>query len=424
MTDCVQSGSLEDEVLRVFQQISPSRVVIEQPPVWKDYSAKVMHRVISEYKLPLRVFKGASVLDVGCGTGEKSLIFASWGAQVTGVDYDETALQRATHLRSISRFPTRLLFYQGRLPNLPEPVRSQQFDIVHADGVLHHTEDPVASLDEVASRVASGGWLVVRNYQAITALQRLLKRLIVRLGSCGDDEKIIANTKRLFSEDVQRSVASGGRTEDQALYDNFVNPRYRPFSHQAVSELCDRLGFRIHALTPSIDGLVLLGPGPLLPLLGDAGLLQAWWATTLARAAVATESPLSLLESERGPLEACCKACHELEESLNDLLNEVTAKAWDSVVDSVFRYLSASRVVAMSLYERAEHQSATFLQELRAIQPLIRTAVERQLSVAVLPETKVLFRKMSGFPMASWVLWNPEPQPGTPFNLQGNCSYG
>ena len=262
MTEETKRDSLTERVLRVFQKVNPSAVGIEDPVVWMECASKLRDRFVDEYKLPIRIFQGASVLDVGCGTGEKSLVFASWGANVTGVDFNEKALQRARHLASISRFPTRLVFYQCSLPKLPEPVREQKFDICHVDGALHHiVPDPVAALNAIAARVALGGWLVVRNYQSITSLQRLLKRMIVRLGAREDDEMIAANTKRLFYEDVQRSVALGDRSEDQAIFDNFVNPRYMPFDHRIVFKLCQDGGFQTHTLSPAVDAPAILGPG-------------------------------------------------------------------------------------------------------------------------------------------------------------------
>ncbi len=415
-----QSDSHEREVLRVYQKVNPSAVLdIEKPAVWRKYSERMERRFVTDYALPTRVFKGASVLDVGCGTGEKCLVFASWGATVTGVDYNEKALERAHTLASKSRFSERLVFYRGTLTELPEPVRDQHFDFVHVDGVLHHTADPEAALNVVAARVAVGGFLVVRNYQAITSFQRLVKRMIVRLGVGEDATGIMANTKRLFYEDVERSIAGAGRTEDQAMYDNFVNPHYQPFGHKTPFSLCDRFGFRIHAFVPGVDVSPLAGPGGVMPQDGDSGLLLAWWGTTLARAAVATDPAALFLEKHRALLEDCSAAGVALEDSLNELTDKATADAWDMVVESMVRYLSHFRSALGSLYKETDRECAAFLEELRALQPLIRDSIEEGRAPEALPETVALFRKMSGFPMASFVLERPEPEPEVPFTLPG-----
>ncbi len=417
----IHRNSLAERVLKVFQHVNPSAVGIEDPTVWSKFSAKLMRRFVDEYKLPIRLFREATVLDVGCGTGEKSLVFASWGAKVTGVDYNQKALERARSLAAGSRFASRPTFYQSAHPDLPESVCSQEFDICYVDGVVQHVPDPTGALDRIAARVAVGGWLVIRNYQSITSLQRLLKRILVRLGTSGADESIVANTKRLFSEDLRRSVVLGGRTEDQALYDNFVNPLYRPFRHNTIFELCRTWGFQVYALSPGCDAPGLLGPGALTDPAGEANQLSIlWWAASLARSMITTEPASSALKRLGTPLEACSKACGEMEASLDDFSDQPTAENWDRVVEGVFWYLSASRGVFKAVYEANEIQFQSFLEELEEIRPIIKNAIERQTSVEKIPQGSVLFRKMSGMAMASWVLWKAEPPRANPFQSNGN----
>lgn len=422
MIEETQPGSRAEGVLRVFQKVDPSAVGIEDPTLWREYSSKLMCRFVNEYKLPIRIFQGASVLDVGCGTGEKSLVFASWGAKVTGVDYNEKALARARYLASISRFSTGLIFYQSSLPELPELIQDQEFDICHVDGVLHHVLDPVAALNTIAAKVVAGGWLVIRNYQSITSFQRLLKRMIVRLGACEAEEMIVANTKRLFYEDVQRSVALGGRAEDQAIYDNFVNPQYTPFDHQTILQLCQAQGFRVYALSPTVEAPAFLGPGSLTHLVHEATdeIAKQWWAVSLARAMIATEPASAFLEHVHEPLGSCSESCVALEGFLRGFLDNPTGESWDRVVEGVFHYLSACQDVLTSLYQVNEIQIRKFLEELRQIQMLVKDCIEQRAPVEALPETSVLFRKMSGFPMTSWILWKPESTPPTPFRLPEN----
>lgn len=411
-----QGNARGEDVLRVFQKVNPSAVGIEDASTWRDYSSRLINRFVSEYKLPVRVFRGASVLDAGCGTGEKSLVFASLGAKVTGIDYNEEALRRARHLASISVFSDRLDFHQSSLPELPEVIRDREFDICHVDGVLHSVPNPAAALDAIAERVAPGGWLVLRNYQSITSFQRLLKRMIVRLGAGEDDEIIAANTKRLFREDIQRSVMLGGRTEDQAIWDNFVNPLYVPFDHRTLYQLSKDRGFRVYAVSPAVDAPALVGPGSVTGSVHEAAeLTSLLWAATASRAMIATEPASSFLERLREPLEVCADACAELENSLDTLINAPTPEVWDRVIEGAHRYLSASHTALGSVARANESDLRTFLEEIRKLQPLIRDHLESGLSVEALPETSILFRKLSGFPMAAWVLWRPDPPPVTPF---------
>ena len=143
--------------------------------------------------------------------------------------------------------------------------------------------------------------------------------------------------------------------------------------------------------------------------------MNPWWAVTLTRSMIATERASSFLGSVRGPLEACSEACTELENALNGLIDEPTPEGWDFVIEGVHRYFSASQSALESVSHANENQLRTFLEEIRKLQPLIKDHIERGAPVEVLPQTSVLFREMSGFPMVAWVLWRPEPPPLTPF---------
>lgn len=400
----------EEPVLRVYKKVNPSATRVEDPESWQKYSTRIERRFMFEYKLPSRLFEGARVLDVGCGTGEKSLVFASWGATVTGIDYNERALKRARYLASISSAPKNLTFYRATLPDLPPAIAEQRFDFVHADGVLHHTTDPERTLQNIAARVIDGGWLIVRNYQTITSLQRILKRLLVRLGGDDDDAQIAANTERLFAEELQRSVEKGGRTTEQALYDNFINPRYNPFDLSVPFEICQRLGFVFYSQTPSSDSPLLVGPDVAYPT--DKSLAkemnsinQGWWSAVLARAALTTE-PASVTLAEDSPLlEKCLFTATGLEKSVKDLMEQPNSQTWSVLNEALAEYLAASRTLVANLNLRFDNQVVTFLTELQKLRPIVAECLDKGIALEELPEMSVLFRGMSGFPMSSWVLW-------------------
>jgi 2-polyprenyl-3-methyl-5-hydroxy-6-metoxy-1,4-benzoquinol methylase len=92
---------------------------------------------------------GATVLDIGCGTGEYSLEFAAKGAfQVTGVDMAPAMIefsQRLARERGLSRHcrfvRADFLDYQF----------SEQFDIVLAMGLFDYVADPRPALKMIAS---------------------------------------------------------------------------------------------------------------------------------------------------------------------------------------------------------------------------------------------------------------------------------
>lgn len=105
--------------------------------------------------------KNISVLDVGCGPGWFGLNAAyHHGCRVTGIDFNEVAIQRARdvahELRVAAAFDVADLFL------FDNPVR---YDLVASIGVLHHTNDCLAALDRLCrAYVEPGGYLFVGLY--------------------------------------------------------------------------------------------------------------------------------------------------------------------------------------------------------------------------------------------------------------------
>ncbi|MBU0500841.1 MAG: class I SAM-dependent methyltransferase [Gammaproteobacteria bacterium] len=106
---------------------------------------------------------GASLLDVGCGTGHFSRRFADWGLEVTGIDPDPITLDFARTQAGGVRY------IRGTALNLPFPDHA--FDYAIAVTSLCFIADPVAALREM--------WRVSRRGLVLGLLNRrsLLHRL-------------------------------------------------------------------------------------------------------------------------------------------------------------------------------------------------------------------------------------------------------
>lgn len=94
--------------------------------------------------------RGLRILDLGCGTGDNALLMAHLGANVTGIDISPRSIEVAKDRAARCGLEEKVRFLCGPIEEV-EP-EAGPFDVVFADGVLHHLLD---SLDQVFARLAS-----------------------------------------------------------------------------------------------------------------------------------------------------------------------------------------------------------------------------------------------------------------------------
>lgn len=120
----------------------------------------------------------ATVLEIGCGTGQMSLFLATGGRLVVGADLTRASLEVAAHAaRRFGVARVRFVETDLRRPGL----RPGAFDVVYCSGVLHHTPDPAGSFRAVARLARPGGFVVVGVYNAYARLPHRVRRAVARL---------------------------------------------------------------------------------------------------------------------------------------------------------------------------------------------------------------------------------------------------
>ncbi|HET9752306.1 MAG TPA: class I SAM-dependent methyltransferase [Myxococcales bacterium] len=120
----------------------------------------------------------ASVLEMGCGTGQLSLFLATADRTVVGADLTRASLELAQ--AAAARFGVRgVRFVETdlRAPGL----RREAFDVVICSGVLHHTPDPRASFAALSPLVRPGGVVVLGLYNVFARLPLRARRVVARL---------------------------------------------------------------------------------------------------------------------------------------------------------------------------------------------------------------------------------------------------
>ncbi|WP_207000511.1 class I SAM-dependent methyltransferase [Trinickia mobilis] len=103
------------------------------------------------------------ILDVGCGAGYTALELL--GSRLTSADYCGVDISDAYKVAE-QRFAERGLkgtFVQGDMTNLDLP--EEHFDVILAEGVLHHTDNTEHAFKRVARHLKSGGRLLAYIYR-------------------------------------------------------------------------------------------------------------------------------------------------------------------------------------------------------------------------------------------------------------------
>lgn len=95
---------------------------------------------------------GKVVLDYGCGPGNDLVGFLVYSnaKQIIGVDVSDSALKLASHRLSLHRDAdlSRMQLIRVSDANVHIPLPDKSVDYIHCEGVLHHTDNPLAILKE------------------------------------------------------------------------------------------------------------------------------------------------------------------------------------------------------------------------------------------------------------------------------------
>jgi SAM-dependent methyltransferase len=123
----------------------------------------------------------ATILDLGCGTGQMSLYLARADRRVVGADVTRASLRLGAAAANRFGLGHRVRFVQTDL-NRPA-LRNGGFDIVYSSGVLHHTPDPRSAFARMARLARPGGMIVLGLYNAIARIPLRLRRVVARLSN-------------------------------------------------------------------------------------------------------------------------------------------------------------------------------------------------------------------------------------------------
>jgi ubiquinone/menaquinone biosynthesis C-methylase UbiE len=105
-------------------------------------------------------FRGARLLEIGCGMGTDLLQFSRGGARCTGLDLTPRSIQITQHRFKLHKLPGDFVLADAE----HLPFDNESFDVVYSNGVLHHTPDTAGAIFEVHRVLSKGGVAKVMLY--------------------------------------------------------------------------------------------------------------------------------------------------------------------------------------------------------------------------------------------------------------------
>ena len=227
--------------------------------------------------------KDLEVLEIGCGLGTDGAQFAEAGANYTGIDLTEAAVNLAR--RRFELFNLRGSFRVADAERLDYPDNS--FDLVYSHGVLHHTPDIRAAVRELHRVLRPGGRAVVMVYHRDSYNYRInisvLRRAGVHLLRWNAGVKLVRALTGESEESLREHVQQLRANHDYLNSNEFLsrntdgagNPLAKVYSRQEARELFkdfDTVELRPYFLNKRWLPVV----GPVLPRSLEAKLAARW----------------------------------------------------------------------------------------------------------------------------------------------------
>ncbi len=223
-----------DSILDIYRKVSPSIIKFDTEEDRVKFFSRRLN-ILKTLTLPKQLFRGKKLIDIGGGTGEKTLVYAKLGADVTIVEPNEKSCEFAKKLFAKFVPQIRLNIINKSIYDF-EFSELRQFDIIICEGVLMITHDPIESLCKILGHLGDDAIVMVTMCESNGWKKRYLQTRLIRKLAGKDEKKILEAAKKYFQEHLDRAVKIGLRSEKTVIYDSYVIDHVKPVS---LKEICN-----------------------------------------------------------------------------------------------------------------------------------------------------------------------------------------
>jgi SAM-dependent methyltransferase len=145
---------------------------------------------------------GKSVLEVGCGLGTAAVQFARGGADYTGVELSETSLNLTKKRFDI--YGLRGGFVLCNAEQLGDYVEAHHFDLVYSFGVIHHSPNQRAIVEEIRKVIRDDG-----EFRCMLYAKNSWKNIMIEAGLDQPEAQRGCPIATTYTEEMVRDLLHG-----------------------------------------------------------------------------------------------------------------------------------------------------------------------------------------------------------------------
>lgn len=211
---------------------------------------KIVSLIFDNIELP----KGSNVLDLACGAGRHSVLFAKKGLMVTGIDLSAFLIKQAKiHLeKDYINFRDKLKF---EIRDMRDIKHVNEFDLVvnlfSSFGYFRDDNENEKVIKSISKALKPRAYFVIDFLNSVRLINKLVPYDIKRSGG-----KYIVQVRKILDGFVEKEILifrnSGGSSEYPLL--NHFNERIKLYSLEDFREMFSKSGLKIMHTFGNYDG--------------------------------------------------------------------------------------------------------------------------------------------------------------------------